>query len=67
MARLPRDRALTIICASGYRSSIANGVLEREGFKNTTIISGGTAAWTEAGYEVNTADLLMTVKNKSPK
>jgi hydroxyacylglutathione hydrolase len=50
ISRLPRDRALTVICASGYRSSIANGILEREGFKNKRLVSGGTLAWKDASY-----------------
>ena len=50
ISQLPKDRALTIICASGYRSSIANGILERAGFKSTRLVSGGTLAWKDAAY-----------------
>lgn len=67
ISQLPKDRTLTIICASGYRSSIANGILERAGFKSTRLVSGGTLAWKEAGYGINTVDLLMTIKKQSQK
>jgi glyoxylase-like metal-dependent hydrolase (beta-lactamase superfamily II)/rhodanese-related sulfurtransferase len=46
---LPRDRALLIHCAGGYRSSIAASLLERHGFSQLTELAGGLAAWQAAG------------------
>jgi glyoxylase-like metal-dependent hydrolase (beta-lactamase superfamily II)/rhodanese-related sulfurtransferase len=44
------SRKTAIICASGYRSSIAASLLERRGFKNILNVVGGTTAWISAGY-----------------
>jgi rhodanese-related sulfurtransferase len=52
MQKIAEDRPLAIICASGYRSSIAKSVLERGNFKFSMNVLGGTAAWKNAGYEV---------------
>jgi rhodanese-related sulfurtransferase len=45
---LPRDRAVTAICAGGYRSSIATSILEQQGFTRITNVVGGMAAWNSA-------------------
>ena len=47
-ADLPRDRALLMFCAGGYRSSIAASLLQRDGFTNVTELAGGIAAWESA-------------------
>ncbi|HEY9756464.1 MAG TPA: MBL fold metallo-hydrolase [Oculatellaceae cyanobacterium] len=52
ISKLPSGRPLAIICASGYRSSIANGILERGGVKHALNILGGTIAWKNANYDV---------------
>ncbi len=52
ISRLPRDRTLAIICASGYRSSIAQSIVESGGLKLSKNVIGGTAAWKNAGYEI---------------
>ncbi|MBS1989605.1 MAG: MBL fold metallo-hydrolase [Cyanobacteria bacterium SZAS LIN-3] len=49
---LKQNQDLAIICASGYRSSIAFSLLERAGFTNLINVSGGTAAWKKAGCEL---------------
>jgi rhodanese-related sulfurtransferase len=41
-----------VICASGYRSSIAGSVLEKLGFNDIFNVIGGTSAWIAAGYAV---------------
>ncbi len=51
ISKLPAERPLAVICASGYRSSIATSVLERSGVKYMNVL-GGTAAWKNAGYGV---------------
>ncbi|HYB52760.1 MAG TPA: MBL fold metallo-hydrolase [Thermoanaerobaculia bacterium] len=43
-AELPSETPLAIICASGYRSSIASSVLEREGLRASNVV-GGMNAW----------------------
>jgi hydroxyacylglutathione hydrolase len=51
-ASLDRERPVAIICASGYRSSIATSVLERLGFRGFANVVGGMNAWNAAKYEV---------------
>ena len=45
---LPSDRRLVVHCASGYRSAIAAGLLQRAGFPHVADLVGGLAAWTSA-------------------
>lgn len=42
---LPRDRPLVLVCASGYRSSIAASLLRRQGFDGIWDLVGGMEAW----------------------
>ena len=49
---LDRTRPTAVICASGYRSSAATSLLERQGFTHLTNIVGGTNAWIAAGHPV---------------
>ena len=53
-ARLDPTLPTAVICAGGYRSSAATGVLAARGFRNLKNVLGGTAAWIAAGYEVAT-------------
>lgn len=46
------SRLTAVICASGYRSSMAVSLLERRGFKNLFNVVGGTTAWINAGFPV---------------
>ena len=50
---VPRDRALVVFCAGGYRSSIAASLLQREGFTNVSELAGGIAAWETAGLPLS--------------
>lgn len=43
-----------VICASGYRSSIATSLLARLGFDELYNVVGGTTGWINAGYTVET-------------
>ncbi len=45
---LPRDREIVVYCASGYRSAIAAGLLQRDGFPRVADLVGGMAAWASA-------------------
>jgi hydroxyacylglutathione hydrolase len=55
-AQLPfqKDKPTAVICAGGYRSSAAASMLEKFGFTNLLNVSGGTGAWINAGYPVET-------------
>jgi hydroxyacylglutathione hydrolase len=52
---LPKDRALLVYCAGGYRSSIAASVLKASGFRSVGEIAGGIAAWESATLPVRSA------------
>ena len=52
---LPGDQPLAVICAGGYRSSIATSILEQKGFTKVTNVVGGMAAWRNANLEVAAA------------
>jgi len=48
------DGRSAIICAGGYRSSAATSIAQQLGFRNLLNVTGGTKAWIDAGYEVET-------------
>jgi hydroxyacylglutathione hydrolase len=45
LAEVDREEPLAVICAGGYRSSIACSLLERAGFTNIVNVQGGTEEW----------------------
>jgi len=49
---LKKDKRTAVICAGGYRSSAAASLLQQQGFSNLLNVSGGTGAWINAGYPV---------------
>jgi rhodanese-related sulfurtransferase len=49
------NRPTAVICQSGYRSSAAASILARRGFKRLYNVVGGTTAWANAGYAVESA------------
>jgi hydroxyacylglutathione hydrolase len=51
---VPDNRPVLVHCAGGYRSSIAAGILQRNGRANLTELNGGIAAWEAAGLPVIT-------------
>lgn len=51
---LPFNWPIAVICASGYRSTIACSILERSGIKFVMNVSGGTSAWIKNGYQTQT-------------
>jgi hydroxyacylglutathione hydrolase len=55
ISEVAQNGPLAVICASGYRSSIASSLLQREGFPNVMNVAGGTAGWVRAGYAVESA------------
>ena len=46
------DGPSALICAGGYRSSAATSIAQQLGFRNLMNVTGGTAAWIKAGFEV---------------
>lgn len=54
---LDRNRPTAVVCAGGYRSSIACSILRRHGFLSELHnVIGGTSAWIAAGFEVEKGD-----------
>jgi hydroxyacylglutathione hydrolase len=51
---LQPSKPTAVICGSGYRSSTATSILQPLGFSNLLNVTGGTNAWIEAGYPVET-------------
>ena len=49
--RLDPEKPTYVICQGGYRSSIGTSILENAGFKEIYNVTGGTAAWINAGLE----------------
>ncbi|HVG29003.1 MAG TPA: MBL fold metallo-hydrolase [Pyrinomonadaceae bacterium] len=49
---LDPSRPLAVICAGGYRSSVATSLLLTRGFKKIFNVAGGTSAYVGAGYAV---------------
>lgn len=45
---LPRDKQITLICGSGYRSSVAASYLQHLGFEHVAHIAGGMNGWSQA-------------------
>jgi rhodanese-related sulfurtransferase len=50
--KLNKADPVVAVCNSAYRSTLAIGILEREGFAQVTSLAGGSEAWIEAGYPV---------------
>ena len=50
--KLDTTQRIVAVCNSAYRSSLAVGVLERQGFKHVSSMAGGGEAWIEAGLPV---------------
>ena len=47
-----KDKPVIVYCATGNRSSSAAAVLRKSGFSNVSNLSGGFAAWQQAGLPV---------------
>ncbi len=48
----PDDRPLAVTCGSGYRSSVSASLLAHHGHPGVVNVTGGMAAWNNAGYPV---------------
>jgi hydroxyacylglutathione hydrolase len=53
LVELPKDRAVLVYCAGGYRSSIAASLLQKNGFQLVSEIAGGLSAWEVAKLPVS--------------
>jgi hydroxyacylglutathione hydrolase len=56
LATLPRERHIAVMCASGYRSSLAASLLGAAGFERVSWLADGVPAWQAAGYPVAVGD-----------
>ena len=63
-AELDRSQPATLICASGYRSSIAASLLERRGFPSAINVLGGMTAWNAVALKPVDQD--SAAKRRSP-
>jgi glyoxylase-like metal-dependent hydrolase (beta-lactamase superfamily II)/rhodanese-related sulfurtransferase len=48
------NKQTAVICAGGYRSSAGTSILQQLGFNDLRNVTGGTKAWIDAGYEIET-------------
>jgi len=49
LSSLPRDKEVLLVCRSGNRSSVAQGLLARAGFSSAINVEGGMIAWQRHG------------------
>lgn len=49
-SKLNPKEPVIAVCNSAFRSSLAVGILERQGFTRAASLDGGSEAWIEAGY-----------------
>lgn len=52
LSKLDPELPTAVICAGGYRSSAATSMLAKRGFRQLLNVTGGTGAWTSAGFPV---------------
>ena len=50
LIKLEKDKPVLAVCNSAYRSSLAVGVFERNGFTKAASLDGGGEAWEDEGY-----------------
>ena len=53
--KLDPSKPTYVICQGGYRSSIGTSILENAGFRDLYNVTGGTAAWVNAGLDTETS------------
>jgi len=54
MHRIPANKPLVVVCASGNRSAMAATALAKKGFSPVYNFSGGMGAWRSAGLPLKT-------------
>lgn len=45
LAEIPRDRTVVLVCRSGYRAMQAYHILQRRGYTNHFVLTGGMLGW----------------------
>lgn len=55
-AKLDAAQPVVTVCDTAYRSSMAVGILERQGFTKVSNLAGGSEAWLEAGLPVRRSE-----------
>ena len=56
--RLPADRPIMVICATGSRSGQATAYLLAHGWSDVVNVTGGTLAWQRAGLPIRKGPLV---------
>ncbi|MCY7346708.1 MAG: MBL fold metallo-hydrolase [Pyrinomonadaceae bacterium] len=51
VGKLNPDEPTYVLCQGGYRSSLGTSILENAGFRKIYNVTGGTKAWTDAGFD----------------
>ena len=49
---IPLDKSIAVTCATGKRSSTAISLMRRHGYKHLYNVTGGMAAWEDAGFKM---------------
>lgn len=55
-SKLDPGQPVVVVCNSAYRSSMATGILERQGIKQARNLEGGSEAWIKGGLPVFEGD-----------
>ena len=66
-SKLIPDQEVVAVCNSAYRSSMAVGVLERQGFTKAASLDGGSQAWIDAGLPTFGSETKTTSTPAAPK
>lgn len=51
---IPEDKQIVVHCDTGFKGSLAAGILKRHGYRNVINLLGGTVAWKAANYPLIT-------------
>lgn len=63
---LDRTKPVVLMCNSAYRSSLAAGLLEKQGFEDIGSLTGGLEAWLDASYPIVGSAAAGEESKKSP-
>jgi hydroxyacylglutathione hydrolase len=50
LKHIPKDKKIVIYCDSGYKSTIAASILQKNGYSNVVSVLGSMGAWLKAKY-----------------
>ncbi len=50
LSEVPKDRDVVVVCLSGHRATSGTAILQQNGYKHVSCLSGGLTAWQAAGY-----------------